>query len=309
MGNSEVGHLTLGAGAVVMQDLTRIDDAARSGRLAENPVLRDALSAAERVHLIGLVSDGGVHSGFTHLEALIRLGGEAAGPRPGAPRLHRRPRHAADLRRRLPRGGRGLDGGRGSRADRLGRRALLGDGSRPSLGPDPARLRPAGPRARRAPGRHGRGRGARRVRPRRDRRIHHARCWSARKRASVRPTPSSRSTSAPIGCARSPARWPIRSFGDVDRGGVAPVERYVTMTRYEDDFPYPVAFAPEHPTTTLPVVLAQERLPTAARRRDREVRARDLLLQRRRRGAVRRRAARAGARRRGTCRPTTTSPR
>jgi 2,3-bisphosphoglycerate-independent phosphoglycerate mutase len=73
MGNSEVGHLTLGAGAVMMQDLTRIDDAARSGRLAENPVLRGALTAAERVHLIGLVSDGGVHSGFTHLEALIRL--------------------------------------------------------------------------------------------------------------------------------------------------------------------------------------------------------------------------------------------
>src|SRR5438445_6722881 len=47
MGNSEVGHLTLGAGAVMMQDLTRIDDAARSGRLAENPVLRDALSGAE----------------------------------------------------------------------------------------------------------------------------------------------------------------------------------------------------------------------------------------------------------------------
>ena len=64
IGNSEVGHLSLGAGAVVMQDLTRIDVAARSGRLAENPVLRDALSAAERVHLIGLVSDGGVRSGF-----------------------------------------------------------------------------------------------------------------------------------------------------------------------------------------------------------------------------------------------------
>jgi 2,3-bisphosphoglycerate-independent phosphoglycerate mutase len=46
----------------------------------------------------------------------------------------------------------------------------------------------------------------------------------------------------------------------VDRGGVAPVEHYVTMTRYEDDFPYPTAFAPEHPTTTLPVVIAQERL-------------------------------------------------
>ena len=49
-------------------------------------------------------------------------------------------------------------------------------------------------------------------------------------------------------------------FRDVDRGGVAPIERYATMTRYEDGFPYPVAFAPEHPTTTLPVVVAQEGL-------------------------------------------------
>src|SRR5438477_6953052 len=45
-----------------------------AGRLAENPVLQAALTGAERVHLIGLVSDGGVHSGFLHLEALIRLG-------------------------------------------------------------------------------------------------------------------------------------------------------------------------------------------------------------------------------------------
>src|SRR5207248_5837755 len=74
MGNSEVGHLNLGAGAVVMQDLTRIDDAVRQGELAENEVLRQAFSGAEHVHLIGLVSDGGVHSGFGHLEALIRIG-------------------------------------------------------------------------------------------------------------------------------------------------------------------------------------------------------------------------------------------
>ena len=73
MGNSEVGHLNLGAGAVVMQDLTRIDAAVADGELASNPVLRDAYSGAERVHLLGLVSDGGVHSGWKHLEALIRL--------------------------------------------------------------------------------------------------------------------------------------------------------------------------------------------------------------------------------------------
>ena len=76
MGNSEVGHLNLGAGAVVRQDLTRIDDAVADGTLAENAVLRHALGAPGRVHLLGLVSDGGVHSSVGHLEALIDLANE-----------------------------------------------------------------------------------------------------------------------------------------------------------------------------------------------------------------------------------------
>jgi 2,3-bisphosphoglycerate-independent phosphoglycerate mutase len=78
MGNSEVGHLNLGAGAVVKQDLTRIDEAVEDGALGANEALRAAMDpeAFERVHLIGLVSDGGVHSGWKHLEALIRLAGE-----------------------------------------------------------------------------------------------------------------------------------------------------------------------------------------------------------------------------------------
>jgi 2,3-bisphosphoglycerate-independent phosphoglycerate mutase len=58
MGNSEVGHLSLGAGAVVLQDLTRIDDAVVSGELAANPVLRAALAGAERVRLVGLSPKG-----------------------------------------------------------------------------------------------------------------------------------------------------------------------------------------------------------------------------------------------------------
>jgi 2,3-bisphosphoglycerate-independent phosphoglycerate mutase len=66
MGNSEVGHLNLGAGRVIEQDLTRIDDAVAEGRLAENEVLLEAFAAADRVHLIGLVSDGGVHSSLEH---------------------------------------------------------------------------------------------------------------------------------------------------------------------------------------------------------------------------------------------------
>src|SRR5215218_6965058 len=76
MGNSEVGHLNLGAGAVVKQDLTRIDDAVADGSLARNAALRTACErgrAAGRLHLLGLVSDGGVHSALEHLEALIEL--------------------------------------------------------------------------------------------------------------------------------------------------------------------------------------------------------------------------------------------
>jgi 2,3-bisphosphoglycerate-independent phosphoglycerate mutase len=78
MGNSEVGHLNLGAGAVVKQDLVRIDEAVASGELAENEVLRAAFADAPRVHLLGLVSDGGVHSSLEHLRALIALCGQLA---------------------------------------------------------------------------------------------------------------------------------------------------------------------------------------------------------------------------------------
>jgi 2,3-bisphosphoglycerate-independent phosphoglycerate mutase len=74
MGNSEVGHLNLGAGSVVMQDLTRIDAAAQDGEFAANPALREAFTGAGRVHVIGLVSEGGVHSSMDHLRALIELG-------------------------------------------------------------------------------------------------------------------------------------------------------------------------------------------------------------------------------------------
>ncbi len=76
MGNSEVGHLNLGAGAIVPQDLARIDKAVADGSLAANETIRAALGASERVHLIGLVSEGGVHSSEEHLKALIRVAAE-----------------------------------------------------------------------------------------------------------------------------------------------------------------------------------------------------------------------------------------
>ena len=77
MGNSEVGHLNLGAGRVVDQDITRIDKAVEDGSMAENAVLRAAVQHAQAhastLHLLGLVSDGGVHSHLDHLAALLRL--------------------------------------------------------------------------------------------------------------------------------------------------------------------------------------------------------------------------------------------
>ncbi len=76
MGNSEVGHLNLGAGSVIRQDLTRIDAAVAAGALMSNEVLRSAFTGFERVHLIGLVSDGGVHSSQRHLEALVAMGAQ-----------------------------------------------------------------------------------------------------------------------------------------------------------------------------------------------------------------------------------------
>jgi 2,3-bisphosphoglycerate-independent phosphoglycerate mutase len=77
MGNSEVGHLNLGAGTVVKQDLARIDDAIADGSFFENEALRAACAAARdgtgRLHLIGLVSGGGVHSSLDHLRSCIEL--------------------------------------------------------------------------------------------------------------------------------------------------------------------------------------------------------------------------------------------
>lgn len=74
MGNSEVGHLNIGAGRVIYQELARINKSIREGDLEHNPTLRQALSASTgTVHLIGLVSDGGVHSHINHLIALSRI--------------------------------------------------------------------------------------------------------------------------------------------------------------------------------------------------------------------------------------------
>ena len=77
MGNSEVGHMNLGAGRIVYQDLVKINKAIDDGRFFENPTLKQAFEYAKqngkKVHLLGLVSDGGVHSHIKHLYALIDM--------------------------------------------------------------------------------------------------------------------------------------------------------------------------------------------------------------------------------------------
>jgi 2,3-bisphosphoglycerate-independent phosphoglycerate mutase len=75
MGNSEVGHLNIGAGRVILMDVTRIDNMIASGEFFRNTALLDCMrqAHAHRLHLLGLCSDGGVHSLLTHLYALLRL--------------------------------------------------------------------------------------------------------------------------------------------------------------------------------------------------------------------------------------------
>jgi 2,3-bisphosphoglycerate-independent phosphoglycerate mutase len=76
MGNSEVGHLTIGSGRILFQDLMRVNKAIETGALFENEVLRSAFERGENVHLLGLVSRGGVHSHIDHLKALMAFAPE-----------------------------------------------------------------------------------------------------------------------------------------------------------------------------------------------------------------------------------------
>ena len=75
MGNSEVGHLNIGAGRIVQMDITRIDQAIASGALFENELLLAAMKRGRerQLHLMGLLSDGGVHSHIEHLFALLGM--------------------------------------------------------------------------------------------------------------------------------------------------------------------------------------------------------------------------------------------
>lgn len=84
MGNSEVGHMNMGAGRIIYQDLTRITKEIEDGDFFKNPELLDAMENVKKtggdLHLYGLLSDGGVHSHITHLYALLKMAKEQGCP-------------------------------------------------------------------------------------------------------------------------------------------------------------------------------------------------------------------------------------
>jgi 2,3-bisphosphoglycerate-independent phosphoglycerate mutase len=259
MGNSEVGHLNLGAGAVVLQDLTRIDEAVAQDGLASNGVLREAMARAQRLHLIGLVSDGGVHSGFGHLKALIELGAELEVPDLVL--------HAfTDGRDTAPKAGAGYletveewmrAAGGGRVASVVGRYYAMDRDRRWD------RVQAAYDLLVHGRAEHRAASGAEAVRGayERDQSDEFIKPVLVGEEGQIRP----HDTVVAFNFRPDRMRELTRaladpSFGEIDRGGAEPVENYVTMTAYEEGWPYPVAFPPERPATTLPVELARHGL-------------------------------------------------
>jgi 2,3-bisphosphoglycerate-independent phosphoglycerate mutase len=255
MGNSEVGHLNLGAGSIVMQDLTRIDEAVASGSLAENGVLRDAFGESERVHLIGLVSDGGVHSGFGHLEALIELASELSVPDLVL--------HAfTDGRDTLPTSGAGFletvegwmaGAGVGRVGSVVGRYFAMDRDRRWDRIQLAYDLLVHG----RAEHRADSGADAVREAYEREETDEFIRPVLVGEEARIRAGDSVVAFNfRPDRMREITQALADPAFDPVDRGGADVVRHYATMTEYEERWSYPVAFPPARPAVTLARVLA-----------------------------------------------------
>jgi 2,3-bisphosphoglycerate-independent phosphoglycerate mutase len=290
MGNSEVGHMNLGAGAVVKQDLVRIDEAIAGGSLAENPVLRAAFAGAPRVHLLGLVSDGGVHSSIEHLRALIALGVELAPdtdivlhaftdgrdtlPHAGVDYLSELDATAGvrtgsvvgrywamDRDRRWERTQRAYDmlvHGRVPYSAASGERAVRDAYERgetdefiePTLVGAEARIRPGDSVL------------CFNFRPDRMREIVRALAEPGFGEGAAETAFAGMAEGISAGVAHDPGAEALsrpqsgQLPGWEGRGGAPAVSRLATLTEYEEGWPYPVAFAPQHPETTLSQVIA-----------------------------------------------------
>ncbi|MGN6168272.1 MAG: 2,3-bisphosphoglycerate-independent phosphoglycerate mutase [Solirubrobacteraceae bacterium] len=255
MGNSEVGHLNRGAGAVMVQDLTRIGEAIERHGLASNEILREAFSTGERVHLIGLVSDGGVHSGFSHIKALIELAAHLDVPDLVLQAF-------TDGRDTLPHSGAGYlqtaEGwmqsvGKGRIASVVGRYYAMDRDGRWE------RIQAAYDLLVHGRAEHRAASGAQAARDAYERGETDE--FIAPALIGEEGQISSQDTVVAFNFRPDRMREITRAladpgFAEVDRGGAAPVWRYVTMTEYEEGWPYPVVFPPHRPATTLPLELA-----------------------------------------------------
>ncbi len=248
MGNSEVGHLNLGAGAIVPQDLARIDAAVEDGTLAENEVLQAALRDAPRVHLIGLVSDGGVHSSDRHLKALIELaGGDAivhaftdgrdTSPTGGA-------KYLADVESWGGRVGsvigRYYAMDRDKRWDRIQKAYDLLVHGKADHHADTAEE-------------------AAKAAYERDETDEFITATTVGEEARIRPGDSV------IGFNFRPDRMREITlalcdpeFTEIDRGGVDVIDRYTTLAEYEEEWTYPVIFPPHRPALTIGQVISRQ---------------------------------------------------
>jgi 2,3-bisphosphoglycerate-independent phosphoglycerate mutase len=257
MGNSEVGHLNLGAGAVVKQDLTRIDEAVENGTLADNEVLQEAMADAERVHLIGLVSDGGVHSGWKHLRALIDLAAERG--------VEDLVIHAfTDGRDTLPHGGEGYletvegwcrEAGAGRIGTVVGRYFAMDRDKRWDRTQTAYDLLVHGRGEHSAEG----GPAAVKAAYERDDTDEFITATTVGDDATIRSGDSVIAFNfRPDRMRQITQALADPAFDEVDRGGAEPVARYATLTEYEEGWPYPVAFPPERPGVTLTHVIARD---------------------------------------------------
>jgi 2,3-bisphosphoglycerate-independent phosphoglycerate mutase len=255
MGNSEVGHLNLGAGSVVMQDLTRIDGAAESGEFAANETLRQAFTGSERVHVIGLVSDGGVHSSLEHLRALIELAATLDVPDLVI--------HAfTDGRDTLPTSGAGFleqveawtrESGAGRIGSVVGRYYAMDRDKRW----DRVKLAYDMLVHGRAEHHSEHAADAARAAYERDETDEFIAPTLVGAQALIRPGDSVLGLNFRPDRMREITRALAEpEFGEFEREGGEPVRRYTMMTEYEEGWPYPIAFAPQRPPTTIAAVIA-----------------------------------------------------
>jgi 2,3-bisphosphoglycerate-independent phosphoglycerate mutase len=264
MGNSEVGHMTLGAGRIIDQDMTRIDRAIERGEIETNAAIAGAIEAAKQgggtIHLMGLVSDGGVHSHERHLYTLLELCGRHAVKTAVHAFLDGRdtpPSSGADfIRRLMPHVskagahvatviGRYYAMDRDNRWDRVGRAyeaIVCREGLRASDAE--AAVRDA----------YGRGETDEFVQPAVVDGGAPLRDGDAVVFFNFRADRARELTNAITGVC------PDRFAGELERGAVVAARTFVCFTEYDAAFGLPVAFPPLEPVQILPQVLAERGL-------------------------------------------------